>query len=70
MSKKSYKKSCKEGCSEETLADKKAEWRKLLKLHNRIRVQELELNNTVAEIKNNRIFNKEIGSEYKTQDVT
>ena len=58
-SKKSYKKANKDGCSDEIIAERKTEWRKLLKLHNIIRNQEQELKNKRAEIKNNSAFNRD-----------
>ena len=57
--KKESKKLRREGADDEKIRLNKTEWRRLVRLHNKVRVQEIELQNKLDEIKNNNSFAKD-----------
>ena len=57
--KKQFKQLRREGAEDDEMRQKQIEWRNLTRLHNKIRLQELELERKLAEIKNNAAFSKE-----------
>ena len=58
MSSKEFKKLRREGADDEEIKKKRTEWRKLTKIHNKVRLQEMELENKLEEIRNNTEFSK------------
>lgn len=58
LASKEFKKYRREGADEDVISAKRTEWRKLTRVHNKIRLQELELENKLTEIQNNTEFAK------------
>ena len=56
VAKKKFKQLKREGGSEESLKRQNKEWKHLIRAHNKIRIQELDLKEKLEEIKNNRKF--------------
>ena len=56
---KKFKELRREGADENVMKEKLSEWRKLTRLHNKVRLQEMELHNKLTEIKNNTEFSKD-----------
>ena len=58
LASKEFKKFRREGADDEVISAKRTEWRKLTRVHNKIRLQEQELENKLTEIRNNTEFAK------------
>ena len=57
--KKEYKRLRREAADEETLKNQHHAWRKLTRYHNKVRLQEIELENKLTEVRNNTAFAKD-----------
>ena len=58
-SRKEFKQLRREGADDVKMRSKHLEWRNLTRLHNKVRLQELELQNKLTEVKNNTEFAKD-----------